>query len=119
MRCAGPKRRGRVRQHTTGVAFGNRGDKVVAAYHADHTYAFDISRGAAPEAGSSLAAAEEGAVAFGACRQPQGSGLQNGRARREHAAAHSNGMRHPASPPRLSSIECGPLRSKLTLASSL
>lgn len=98
---AGPKRHGRVRQHTTGVAFGNRGDKVVAAYHADHTYAFDISHGSATEAGSP--AAEEGTVAFGACRQP-GSGLQNGFARREHAAAHSNGVRHP-SPPRLSSIE--------------
>ena len=108
----GPKRHGRVRQHATGVAFGNRGDKVVAAYHADHTYAFDISHGGATEAGGS--AAEEGIVAFGACRQP-GNNPQNGRARQDHTAAHSNGMRHP-SPPRLSNIECGPSEDSLHLS---
>ena len=32
-----------MRQHTTGVAFGARGDRVVAIYHADHVYAFDIT----------------------------------------------------------------------------
>ena len=32
-----------MRQHTTGVAFGARGDRVIAMYHADHVYAFDIT----------------------------------------------------------------------------
>ena len=32
-----------IRQHTTGVAFGACGDRLVALYHADHVYAFDIS----------------------------------------------------------------------------
>lgn len=45
-------RRG-IRQHTTGVAFGARGDRVVAIYHADHVYAFDIT-------GSSASASMKG-----------------------------------------------------------
>ena len=36
-----------IRQHTTGVAFGARGDRLVAIYHADHVYAFDITGSAA------------------------------------------------------------------------
>lgn len=33
-----------MRQHTTGVSFGARGDRVVASYHGDHAYSFDITR---------------------------------------------------------------------------
>ena len=33
----------RPRKSITCVNFGNRGDKLVASYHADHAYAFDIS----------------------------------------------------------------------------
>jgi hypothetical protein len=43
MNWTGDRRRGRVRQHTTGVAFGARGDKVVASYHGDHAYSFDTT----------------------------------------------------------------------------
>ena len=32
-----------TRSNTTYVAFGARGDKVIASYHADHAYSFDIS----------------------------------------------------------------------------
>ncbi|KAL0042807.1 hypothetical protein WJX79_000477 [Trebouxia sp. C0005] len=35
------KRTGRA--HTTCVSFGNRGDKLVATYHCDQAYAFDVS----------------------------------------------------------------------------
>ncbi|KAL0048474.1 hypothetical protein WJX82_004068 [Trebouxia sp. C0006] len=35
------KRTGRA--HTTCVSFGNRGDKLVATYHCDQVYAFDVS----------------------------------------------------------------------------
>ena len=35
------------RMHATYLAFGNRGDKIVGTYHADHAFAFDISGAAA------------------------------------------------------------------------
>ena len=42
-----------MRQHATGVAFGAHGDKLVATYHAEHVYSFDI-------AGSSADASRKG-----------------------------------------------------------
>jgi hypothetical protein len=44
-----------MRQHTTGVAFGVHGNKLVATYHAEHVYSFDI-------AGSSADASQKGQV---------------------------------------------------------
>ncbi|KAL4428996.1 hypothetical protein ABPG77_006035 [Micractinium sp. CCAP 211/92] len=38
------------RMHATYVAFGNRGDKVIATYHGDHAYSFDTTGAAAPAA---------------------------------------------------------------------
>ena len=35
-----------TRSNTTYVAFGARGDKVIASYHADHAYSFDITSAA-------------------------------------------------------------------------
>ena len=52
---AGDKKRGRSRQHITGVSFGARGDKVVASYHGDHAYSFDITRSSQDAAESALA----------------------------------------------------------------
>ncbi len=51
----GDKRRGRTRQHTTGVSFGARGDRVVASYHGDHAYSFDITRNSCEAAHSPVA----------------------------------------------------------------
>ena len=31
-----------MRKNITCVKFGNRGDKLVASYHGDHAYAFDL-----------------------------------------------------------------------------
>lgn len=52
---AGDRKRGRSRQHTTGVSFGARGDKVVASYHSDHAYCFDITHSSQEAAESALA----------------------------------------------------------------
>lgn len=52
---AGDTKQGRGRQHTTGVSFGARGDKVVASYHSDHAYSFDITRSSEDAAESALA----------------------------------------------------------------
>ncbi|KAK9827817.1 hypothetical protein WJX74_003555 [Apatococcus lobatus] len=42
--CAGSKtRRPSASSHTTYIGFGNRGDKVVATYHGDQAYAFDVT----------------------------------------------------------------------------
>ena len=51
--CAGRAAGRGIRQHTTGVSFGAHGDRVVAIYHADHVYAFDIT-------GSSASASAKG-----------------------------------------------------------
>lgn len=56
---AGDKRRGRPRQHTTGVSFGARGDKVVASYHGDHAYSFDITRSPTEAAQSTVSYASQ------------------------------------------------------------
>lgn len=42
-----------TRSNATHVSFGVWGDKVVASYHADHAYSFDI-RGAAADAPSAV-----------------------------------------------------------------
>ncbi|PRW39165.1 WD and tetratricopeptide repeats 1-like [Chlorella sorokiniana] len=53
--AAGSGNGGRAsRMHATYVAWGNRGDKVVATYHGDHAYCFDVS-GAGQSASSSAA----------------------------------------------------------------
>ncbi|EFN53955.1 hypothetical protein CHLNCDRAFT_136223 [Chlorella variabilis] len=36
------------RMHATHLAFGNRGDKLVATYHGDHAYCFDVTGAASP-----------------------------------------------------------------------
>ncbi|GFR41420.1 hypothetical protein Agub_g2104, partial [Astrephomene gubernaculifera] len=55
------------RAHSTYVAFSNRGDKVVATYHGDHAYSFDVTSAGSLTATfpqpSSLA--PTGAAAFG------------------------------------------------------
>ena len=96
------KRRGQGRQHTTGLAFGNRGDKLVATYHADHAYSFDTTRGVC-HTDPSDAAGPNRALAYALCsRQQQPSSTpQNGcQARRRDAAAEQ-----PASSSRLLNVE--------------
>jgi len=39
--------------HSTHISFSNRGDKVLATYHSDHAYSFDVG-GAAPDAFRSM-----------------------------------------------------------------
>eukprot|EP00887_Chlorella_sp_A99_P002411 scaffold10.g2411.t1 len=71
---AGGRRRG---IHTTYVAFGHRGDKasapsqVVASYHADHAYTFDITHSAAD---ASLKAVRMGGAAPGGGTARTGAG---------------------------------------------
>eukprot|EP00803_Ostreobium_quekettii_P007036 evm.model.scf_447EXC.1 EVM.evm.TU.scf_447EXC.1 scf_447EXC:3250-9777(-) len=64
------------RSHTTYVNFGNTGDKIVASYHGDHAYAFDVT---------SEGTACCSYVVPGACKMPrkqqwrdQGSASRNG-----------------------------------------
>ena len=48
--------------HGTYVKFGNRGDKVVATYHGDHAYTFDVAASATSAAAAALAPPSAGAA---------------------------------------------------------
>jgi WD and tetratricopeptide repeat-containing protein 1 len=45
---------GGARVHTTAVAFGNAGDKIVASYHSDHAYTWDTLAAAPAEPSAAL-----------------------------------------------------------------
>lgn len=53
------------RAHSTYVSFGNRGDRLVATYHGDHAYAFDVFGAAAPPTASFAAPAGSTSAAGG------------------------------------------------------
>ncbi|CAL8472173.1 g11715 [Coccomyxa elongata] len=75
--CLGDKRRGKTRQHTTGVSFGARGDRVVASYHGDHAYSFDITRSPCEAAHSTVAYAPSKAAPCSSNSAPPSSQPQD------------------------------------------
>lgn len=88
------------------MAFGNRGDKLVATYHADHAYSFDTTRGVCHADPSSAEAPNQAPLAFSVCSRAQppssSNGLQDGcHARRQRDDA----AEQPASSSRLLNVE--------------
>lgn len=95
--AAGSGNGGRAsRMHATYVAWGNRGDKVVATYHGDHAYCFDVT-GAGSPASSAATSQQAGGQPFNLFAQPAASAaLAAGTLR--HGLTTSGRLRNGSSP---------------------